>query len=346
MTVMRRLPSARVVCCSCRGRIAPCGYVSRDPSPVPDPPLHIATDCGYAHERYARSLAEFGTPQPLPESGGWVLVRDVQGSSQVDAMNPYPLFVCNDWDALGADLRACADEWVSLTCVVDPFGPSLEALERQGLDFARPLKPHWLVDLSVPYEEAASKHHRYYARYAERQGVDVSRIDDPRDKLDTWTNLYAHLADRHDITGVQAFSRTAFERQFEVPGLVMFLAEHDGAPAGAHLWYEMGDVAYSHLAASNEMGYETSASYALHRTALQYFRDRVRWLNLGGGVGTHEGGGELSGLDRFKKGWATDRQPSLLCGAVTDAAAYDALTAAADAEDTDYFPAYRRGEMT
>ena len=59
---------------------------------------------GYAHPAYAHSLAEFGSPRPLPRSGGWLLERPIPGSPYRDAMGCYPLFAAQDWSRLYSDL--------------------------------------------------------------------------------------------------------------------------------------------------------------------------------------------------------------------------------------------------
>ena len=51
---------------------------------------------GYLHPEYVKSLAEFGDPQWVPRSGGWVLRRKIPGSWYHDAMGSYPLFTCSD----------------------------------------------------------------------------------------------------------------------------------------------------------------------------------------------------------------------------------------------------------
>ena len=66
--------------------------------------------------------------------------------------------------------------------------------------------------------------------------------------------LYAHLTERHGITGIRAFSRAAFARQLAVPGLVMFRAAAAGETVGLHLWYVQDDVAYGHLGATSPRG--------------------------------------------------------------------------------------------
>jgi hypothetical protein len=144
--------------------------------------------------------------------------------------------------------------------------------------------------------------------------------------------------------GIKAFSKSAFAAQFEVPGLVMMRATHQGTTVGAHLWYQHGSVVYSHLAAVNALGYELMASYALHWYALQTFAGEACWLNLGAGSGTvdHEDGG----LTRFKRGWATGTRTAYLCGRIFHQSKYQAILQAHQNPPSDYFPAYRRGEFS
>ena len=112
-----------------------------------------ATLSGYGHPSYAASLAEFGTPRRLRRSGGWVLERRIAGTEARDAMGCYPLFVCQDWRALEADLDEL-DGLVSLALVSDPFGDYDEdVLRRCFRDVLVPFKPHFVTDVSRPIGE-------------------------------------------------------------------------------------------------------------------------------------------------------------------------------------------------
>ncbi len=158
--------------------------------------------------------------------------------------------------------------------------------------------------------------------------------------LDHWIRLYDHLIQRHAIHGVQAFSRESFRQQFGVPGLVAFRAtDRSGECVGAHLWFVNGDVAYSHLSAANQRGYECSCSYALYTAAVEYFRGKVRWLDLGAGAGTAI---KSDGLTKFKEGWSNGSKTALLCGRILDVPLYRMLSSRAAAGRTSYFPAYRQ----
>ena len=160
--------------------------------------------------------------------------------------------------------------------------------------------------------------------------------------LGEWVELFDLLIARFQLTGVQAFSRVAFEKQLSVPGLVAFRATHAGATVGIHLWFEQGDVGYGHLGATNIRGHELSASYALYAAAMEWFAERLHWLNLGGAAGRRVGQG--TGLVDFKKGWATGVRQAYFCGTVLNRDVYPKL-AADRGFRTDYFPAYRAGEF-
>ena len=108
-----------------------------------------------------------------------------------------------------------------------------------------------------------------------------------------------------------------------------------GELVAAHLWLVRGDVAYSHLAASSREGYRLGAAYALYAKAIEHFRSELRFLNLGAGAG----GDSASGLERFKRGWATGTRPVYLCGKVFDKDAYERLSRAK--RSAAFFPAYR-----
>jgi GNAT acetyltransferase-like protein len=297
---------------------------------------------GYAHARYAESLSEFGQPVKLPGSGGWLLQRAIAQSGSYDAMGLYPLFCCSDWSALRSDLDGVSDGLVSVAVVPDPFGNHDEALLRSCFDKVIPFKSHFVIDLQQPGPYGGSNH-RYKARKALRH-LQVEICANPKDMLEDWIALYGNLIERHNIKGIKAFSPESFRKQFETPGLVAFRASTlDGQCAGGQLWFWQGDVAYYHLGAANEIGYRHSSAYAIYATAIEYFADKARWLALGAGAGSTS---KDDGLTRFKEGWANATREAFFCGRVLNPRRYLELTTAANAQQTNYFPAYRDGELS
>jgi hypothetical protein len=298
------------------------------------------TPAGYAHPAYAEALAEFGAPIELEACGGWVLRRRIPASDRYDAMSCYPLFACRDWSQLASDLAENPADLVSLTLVLDAFGDYEPAALADDLNVMVRFKEHFVTDLRRPATEIASRNHR---KHALKAPVDVEVCEDPLALLDTWTALYANLAQRHGITGIRAFSRLSFAKQLCVPGLVAFRAIHDGRTVGLDLWYLHDGIAYAHLVAMSDEGYALHTSYALKWYALNYFANRAHWLDLGGAPGPGDAVG--AGLAHFKGGWSTGTRPTYLAGRVYDPSAYLDETRLRGIPTSDYFPAYRHGEF-
>jgi hypothetical protein len=298
---------------------------------------------GYLHPDYAASFKEFGDPRKLSRSRGWILVRKIAGSSCHDAMGCYPLFACEDWSQIAADLDEIGDDLVSLALVADPFGEYELVTLQRCFDRVIEFKEHFIVDLNYPVSTAATNHHRYYARRALRN-VSVEKEPDPTRLLDIWTALYANLTEKRQIAGLRAFSKECFAKQLTVPGITAFRAVHEEEIIGIHLWYVQGEVAYSHLEAVNGTGYKVGAAYALYWSALEFFADQLRWADLGSGTGTTSGA--KNGLTRFKKGWSTATRTAHFCGRIFDPVRYAELVNEKGVAATDYFPAYREGEFT
>ncbi len=297
---------------------------------------------GYMHPGHAESLAEFGTPRELPCCGGWLLERTIPGTDARDAMGGYPLFACRDWSGLAADLDGLEDELVSVSLVADPFGDYDQALLSECFDVVIPFKQHFVADLREAPEAIVSKHHRNYALKALRE-VNVHVCPEPLELLDEWVSLYSTLKERHGITGIRAFSRTAFAKQLALPGMVALWAERQGRVAAANLFFIQGQTAYDHLTASSLEGYACRASYALKWSAMQYFRGKVRWIDWGGGAGATVDPSD--GLTVFKSGWAQTTRPACFCGRILDQERYREITRARNLEHSRWFPAYRDGEF-
>jgi hypothetical protein len=302
----------------------------------------LETTSGYLHPQYAASLAEFGVPRELPRSGGWILERSIPGTPYQDAMGCYPLFACHDWSQLAADLEDLAEDLVSLSLVTDPFGEYDEALLEECFpDKVAAFKEHFRIDLECPMEEYVQREHRRNARRALKRLQVESCRDEARAVAD-WTQLYEYLIERHGITGIRAFSPTAFALQFQVPGLLAFRASYEGATVAMALLYVQDNVAYFHLSACSPLGYEMDASSALYWHVIEHCRDRgLKWFNLGAGLSTDAN----DGLTRYKRGWSTGTRKVYFCGRIFDRETYDRIVKTKGVRDMIYFPAYRAGEF-
>ena len=298
---------------------------------------------GYRHPSYAASLAGFGEPRHLAGCDGWVLERPIGTTGHRDAMGPYPLFFCGDWRRVAGDLADLAGDLVSVVVVTGPFCGAAPALAGGCFDRVVHFKDHYVADLARPPERFVRASHRSHARRALRD-VRVEIVDAPWERLGTWRRLFDNLVRRHSISGIRAFSEAAFAEQLRVPGLVMFEAAVGTEVVGLDLWYVQGDVAYGHLAAFSDLGYEVGASYATKWTMLNEFYGKLRWVDLAGTAGLV--GGVVDGLARFKAGWATGTRPAYLASRVLQPVVYRELAHRRGATGAPpYFPEYRRGEF-
>jgi hypothetical protein len=286
-----------------------------------------------------------GTPLELRESRTWVLKRQIPGCAEYDAMGCYPLFTCGQWSRLHLDLQTIGSSLVSLSLVTSPFADVVLSDLESCFDLVKPFKNHFIFDTSEPLETAVSKHHRYYARRALKE-VAVEAAEHPPDHLDAWLSLYRNLIARQHISGIRAFSKRSFERQLQLPDLVMIVARLLSTQdiVGAHLVVRQGNVAYSHLAAFSDEGYRVGAAYGVYWETLKYVAGQgVRYLDIGAAAGLDDKGDD--GLSRFKKGWSNANRLNYLCGRIFDEDKYNALCHDRGNGEADYFPLYRQGEF-
>ncbi len=298
---------------------------------------------GYMHPEYAESLAEFGTPRELPRCGGWILERQIPEFPYRDAMGCYPLFCCQDWSQLNADLEDISDELVSLSLVTDPFGAyDLTYLKQCFRDLVILFKEYYIVDLVKSKNADVSNHHRYYARRALKK-VYVEECQEPLQFLDEWIGLYEILIKKHNIQGIKAFSRKSFARLLRIPGIFMLRAVYENTTIGAQIYLLQEDAVHRHLSASSEVGYKIRSSYALDWYSIKYFSDKARWLILGGSAGLEQD--YTDGLNAYKRGWSTITRPVYFCGRIFNHERYEEIVKVKNIVATDYFPVYRKGEF-
>lgn len=297
-------------------------------------------EMGYRSRVYAEAHREWGTPRHLPGCKGWLLERSIPGTSWHDATCCYPLFACGDWSRLEEDVRSPGDGCVSVSMVTDPFASvAADDLER-CFTFVHAWKEHLVVDLSKRASHILPVRHRRNLATAARH-VDVEVCEQPEDHLEEWCRLYDFLCRRHAVKGHRAFSQRSFAAQLRTPGVVMLRAHVGEAVVGMHLWFVDRDIAYGHLGATSQQGYEAMASYPLYATAIEHFSRTLSWASLGAAPGL--GQSADSGLLRFKRGWATGVKPVFFCGKIVDERRYTQL-ASGCVENSFFFPRYRAGE--
>jgi hypothetical protein len=298
------------------------------------------TSDGYAGPAYPRSLMHMGAAVPMERSEGWCVLQPVAGTAFLDATGPYPFFVCGRWESLPDDVAAIAGRAISLTLVTDPFADVTQAmLSRTFTDLCREYKQHYVVALDRGAPRSLGEHHRRNIKLG-LQKTSVETTEQASEWLPEWIALYENLIGRHGITGPALFSPESFAMQFAAPGMLVARAVCEGSVVGMTVWAVTGDRAYYHLGAYSERGYEVRASYAMFSHVFEVLRSKgVRSVGLGAGAGARE---SSSGLERFKRGWATDTRTVFLCGQILQPAAYEqACRSRAVPAAEAFFPAYR-----
>lgn len=296
----------------------------------------LSTPSGYRSAAYALALADVGQPLALGATGGFVLERRIPGTQKRDLMAPYPLFACADWDELEAALEQLGRDHVSITLVTDPFCPIPAERLAEIFPVCRPLHDHFVIDLAAPLH--LSRHHRRKLR----QAADLCLASGPAEvsMAADWIRLYEVLVTRKNIRDMRGFGAGSLRKQLLVPGAHLLTAWEGAEAVGADLYFLDGEVAYAHLSAYSERGYELSASYVMMDRAIEYFRGLgARYIDLGGAPAAG-----ASGLLDFKSGWTRLTRPSYLCGKVLDPIAYQDLCPSGAASSA-YFPSYRQGEF-
>jgi hypothetical protein len=299
---------------------------------------------GYQSEEYTKSFQEWGKPIKLDSSQGWIIQRKVPEKSLYDVMGCYPFMVCSDWEKIEEDLSRLENSLVSLTLVTDPAGIYHQELLRSVFpDLCQVFKEHFVVDLQTGWKQEISNNHKRNAKKAAKN-VEIEHIDDPHKYLDTWCCLYDKLIERHNINGMTAFSRTAFDLQLKAPGIGAHRAVYKGQTVGMVLWYLHEQHVYYHLGAYSDTGYEEKASFAIFMQAMQEFAAQgKKRVYLGAGAGLNLQADD--GLTRFKRGWANSTRTVYLCGRILDRPNYAALVQEFGLQQNSYFPAYRSPEF-
>ena len=297
---------------------------------------------GYLHPLYAESFNEISTPLYLPRSKGWLLKRQIPGTSYFDAMGPYPLFFSQNYAALIEDLQALKDQLVSISLVIDPFASIPADAFQNYFDVFKEYKDHYLLDLGLPLNKTLSKNTQKNVRQALRK-LEVRQIKAPDINLEEWVRLYDCLIKRHQITGIRAFSRQSFAKQIAIPNTRYFQINHNGSCVGAHLYYIQGNIAYSHLSAFTQQGYDLGAPYAGKWFSINHLQSIVRWVNYGGGTASKNS--EISGLDEFKHRWSSTTGKAYYCGKILNRKIYDTIIESKGAVKKDWFPVYRSGDF-
>ena len=293
------------------------------------------------HPLYAESFSDIGEPLYLPRAKGWLIKRPIPNTPLFDAMGPYPLFFCKNWNCLIEDIESIKDQVCTVALVIGPFEDIPKEAFKHHFDIFRSYKDHYILDTTLPYCEIISKSHKREARKALNK-IKIDLQISPNIDLDEWCFLYNTLIQHHHITGIRAFSRNTLKNHITIPNTHYYRALCHGEIIGGNLFYIQNEIAYYHLACSTEKGYKLHANYATLWSAIRDLSTKVHFIEFGGGAGAKEG--ILDGLSQFKKGWSSLTKKSFFLGKINDHQEYWDLIKMNRISDNNWFPAYRTGD--
>ncbi len=286
----------------------------------------------YASSVYANSFGSGYEPINMEKAGFYVLKRKIPGTEYYDAMGCYPLTIFENGVDIEKDLKNLkSHKIISLVGVTDAFFcPEQESLKKQ-FDHVMPFKEHFINDLGI--ESEYSKHHRYEVRKAQK--LCKTKIIELSDYIKEWYQLYKMLIEKHSIKGIQAFTENYFSEIAKLKPITVAAFINDEL-VSAHIWFEYKGYVYSHLAASSEAGYKSSASYAIYDYSLKMFREKgFKSVDIGAGAGVSD---SSSGLTFLKKGFGNKSIMCYIYGKIIDKEIYEKLS---KGKSSSYFPEYR-----
>jgi hypothetical protein len=290
----------------------------------------------YNMQEYAHAFIKAGfEPIYLPCNNIWVLKRPIPNTELFDAIGCYPItpFI-GSVDFKTDQATLVEHNIVSVVLVTDVLNqPSYIDLVR-SFHYVMEYKEHYIYDVNSE-QQSYSKHHLAMLKKA-KQGCEVKLVE-LADYLDTWYSLYSKLITKHSITGIQAFEYDYFLQLVNVRGLVTCAAFKEDNIVSMHIWLRYKNYLYSHLAASNDIGYQVMASYAIYDFAISYAKNNnCSTIDLGGGAGANTAS---KGLVFFKKGFANKIEHCHIAGYIANHDAYHKLSS--NTEQSNFFPLYR-----
>ena len=183
---------------------------------------------GYFHPSYAESFSKIGQPIFLPKSKGWIIKRQIPHTKFFDAMGPYPLFFCENWDSLPDDLIALQNQIISMSFVIGPFQEFSINKYQSFFETFFEYKDHFIIDTRLPLNQFISRGRRKKTRRSLKD-VTVDIKIAPSIDLDEWYDLYTNLINHRNIKGITSYSKESFRMQINIPnthffrGIIFFL---------------------------------------------------------------------------------------------------------------------------
>ncbi|RNM31022.1 peptidoglycan bridge formation glycyltransferase FemA/FemB family protein [Absicoccus porci] len=274
-----------------------------------------------------------------------------------DIVTPYgyggPIITeCNDREKLLAQFEKNFTEYCTENNIVSEFirfHPIFEnALDFKGIYdvvYSRHTVGTNLKDYDDPVQAEFSKSLRREIRKAEKNGVTVRTILEPKD-LSVFKKLYEETMDRNEADAYYYFPDSYYEYIIKYLGKSVLEIQliYENEIIASEMYFIEGDLMHAHLLGSSQKMLDLDAGALLEATA-------ARWGHEHGYRYIHHGGGRTSAEDdslyTYKKKYGKNTEFDFYVGKkIWDREKYDELVAKREGElnhkiDSDYFPKYR-----
>lgn len=286
--------------------------------------------------------------------------REIEMSTErkyYDIVTPYgyggPIITeCNDKEKLLAQFEKNFTEYCTKNNIVSEFirfHPIFEnALDFKGIYdvvYSRHTVGTNLKDYDDPVQAEFSKSLRREIRKAEKNGVTVRTILEPKD-LSVFKKLYEETMDRNEADAYYYFPDSYYEYIIKYLGKSVLEIQliYENEIIASEMYFIEGDLMHAHLLGSSQKMLDLDAGALLEATA-------ARWGHEHGYRYIHHGGGRTSAEDdslyTYKKKYGKNTEFDFYVGKkIWDREKYDELVAKREGElnhkiDSDYFPKYR-----
>ena len=259
---------------------------------------------------------------------------------------------CNDKEKLLAQFEKNFTEYCTENNIVSEFirfHPIFEnALDFKGIYdvvYSRHTVGTNLKDYDDPVQAEFSKSLRREIRKAEKNGVTVRTILEPKD-LSVFKKLYEETMDRNEADAYYYFPDSYYEYIIKYLGKSVLEIQliYENEIIASEMYFIEGDLMHAHLLGSSQKMLDLDAGALLEATA-------ARWGHEHGYRYIHHGGGRTSAEDdslyTYKKKYRKNTEFDFYVGKkIWDREKYDELVAKREGElnhkiDSDYFPKYR-----
>lgn len=180
------------------------------------------------------------------------------------------------------------------------------------------------VDLTRSYEAIFKEINPKLGRVIRKSiknGVEVIVNDSSQENREIFRDLYYQTMEKNRADQFYFFDQSYFEGMFQMSGLKLFTAVHEGNVIGGITIIEDEDRVYYHLGATSPDHYHLNPNTLLLVEAIKAYSEKMEGFVLGGGTSPDT----EDALFKFKKKFGNVLKPFYIAGNIFNQQVYDSL---------------------